>query len=273
MFEQDGSPAGATATAVGEPGEELSEEVLDEAGLAELTRVAQSRLDRMFPRTGPQRSAWRLRQSQMNAAARRAVRKIIQPERRSAWQFGVPRIGTTRSASDLPGLAPGPGLAAAIAELDILKVAEHDLVHVVTATERLAAWTASVQAEAISLLSAEPLYQLDPPPGRSPTVPPGVDAGDPDRVEAWAREHECVRATGAEIGAALRLSRGAAEARVRTARALTGRHLATLGAMRDGAIDLGRAKVIVESSTRPRPGCRFARPARSRTKSSTGPRR
>lgn len=214
--------------------------------MAEVHRVAQARLDRMFPRTGPGRSALRMRKAQHEARARRAAKKIFTDPSPSSWQASLPRYGAIPSAGSLPGIAAGPELAAAIAQIDITRVSENDLVHVVTATERLASWTTATQAEAISVLANRDLYDLEPPPGRHRVVPAAIAAAGPDELATWKREVECVRAVAVEIGAALNLSRGSAEARVWTARALTGRHPGTLALLRAGTIDGPRSRVIVD---------------------------
>jgi hypothetical protein len=274
MFESKEPAVGGMTATIDPPADDevVDFEDLDQATAAEVRRAAQARLDRMFPRTGPARSAWRLRTAQFDAQARRAAKKIVTEHRLSAWSAAMPQPGPVRSAASLPGIQPGPALAAALGDLDVTRLPAHDLVHVVTATERLSSWAASLQAEAISVLSAEPLYDVDPLPVHSiRNVPPGVDQTDAERIEAWKREVECVRATGAEIGAALRLSRGAAEARVRNARTLTRRHPATLAALRDGEIDGGERRRSSRNSTRTPPACPPARLARSRTPCFTRP--
>ncbi|MGH3713480.1 MAG: DUF222 domain-containing protein [Micromonosporaceae bacterium] len=121
---------------------------------------------------------------------------------------------------------PGPELAALLASLDRSRINGHDMVIVARARARLAAW---VQAELLADL-AEIAHC---PPG-GPDVPPARTT----TVQEYAAD---------EIGFALRWTRRAAEAQLGLALDVVERHPALYHAMRDGALDLPKARVVADA--------------------------
>jgi hypothetical protein len=122
---------------------------------------------------------------------------------------------------------PGELLAAAIEEVraGLGEVSDGDVLRLVTAVERQAAWAQSVQVEAIAELSRRPSM-------------------NPNAREAPREALDGRSLTIAEVGAALGLTRYAAARRVDLAEQLAVSLPATLAALRQGRIDKARAEVI-----------------------------
>ncbi|HKE50568.1 MAG TPA: hypothetical protein VKE25_03580, partial [Actinomycetes bacterium] len=106
--------------------------------------------------------------------------------------------------SVLATLPPGAGLASVLESVDASRVDDFDLVDVIAACDRQAAWAAAVQAVAVAELAGRAVFA-----GR--------------RVDAR-------RLAGMEISARLRLSPGAGEHRVVVAQTLVATLPATLRA-------------------------------------------
>jgi hypothetical protein len=96
------------------------------------------------------------------------------------------------------------------------------------AVPRLRVGVAAAWARQLAWVQAQAVRALAVAAGRAPRA---------DRSDDWVV---------AELAAALRLSPGAANGRVRTARELLSRHAATLAAVERGGICMDRARVIVE---------------------------
>jgi hypothetical protein len=116
-------------------------------------------------------------------------------------------------------LAPGIDLAGRLTAIDLSGLSEFDLV------EAVAGWVAAEQVRAVAELSRRPLFA-----GLS-RFRDGIDP---------------VSAVGMEISARLRVSHREADARVVFAHELATDRRATFDALRGGAIDVRRARTLVE---------------------------
>ena len=123
----------------------------------------------------------------------------------------------------LDGMEPGVFLAAVLDHTDVGRLAPHDRVTLLRAHQRMAAHHVARSYQAMAAITAA--MEQDP------------DEGD------WAEE-----AAAPEIGAALHLTRRAADTELELALDLTGRHPAVLEALRSGLIDQRRARVIVDGT-------------------------
>jgi len=115
----------------------------------------------------------------------------------------------------------GSELAALLAQIDPAAVADYDLVEVIAAYERLAAWAAAGQVEAVAELSRRSVYSGG---ALSPT-----------------------RLAGMEVAARLRLAPSTGEHRVNVAQTLIDCLPSTFVALRDGVIDYRRAAALAEA--------------------------
>lgn len=123
----------------------------------------------------------------------------------------------------LDGMEPGMFLASVLDHTDVGRLAPHDRVILLRAHQRMAAHHLARSYQAMAAITAA--MEQDP------------DEGD------WAEE-----AAAAEIGAALHLTRRAADTELELALDLTGRHPAVLEALHSGLIDQRRARVIVDGT-------------------------
>jgi len=124
--------------------------------------------------------------------------------------------------SVLASLPPGAALASVLGLVDPVGVDDFDLVDVIAACERQAAWAAAVQATAVAELAGRAVFA-----GR--------------RVEAR-------RLAGMEVAARLRLSPSTGEHRVVVAQTLVAILPATLAALHRGEIDYRKAAVLAEAA-------------------------
>ncbi|HYT10281.1 MAG TPA: DUF222 domain-containing protein, partial [Mycobacteriales bacterium] len=130
---------------------------------------------------------------------------------------------------------PGPRLAAALDTTSAAGLGDPDLIDAIAGWERLAAWAAAGQLAALAEFAhRRPRDLLDHPPGHADTGHPGVP-----EVSEFAVD---------ELAAALRLGRGTAGNRLVTAVELT-RLPATTTALRDGVIDLPKARAVIDAVT------------------------
>lgn len=119
--------------------------------------------------------------------------------------------------ASLPGQPPGPGLAAALAGLDVSETADYDLVEVLRAARRMTSWAQAIEQAATAELAARP--------SQGPEF-----AAD-------------------EIAAALTLTRPAADRQLALATELADRLPATLAALSAGEIDLPKARTLADATT------------------------
>ena len=129
----------------------------------------------------------------------------------------------------------GAAAAVALAAVTPADLGDADLVEVMQAWERLAAWVAAGQLAAIAELARRrPRDYAEHGPGH-------VDAGDPrvQQISEFAVD---------EVAAALRLTRLAAGVRVQLAVELDGRLPGTAAALHAGRIDVPRARVIMDGT-------------------------
>lgn len=122
-------------------------------------------------------------------------------------------------------LEPGVGLCAGLAGSVTEALSDEDLIAAIAAYERMASWVAAGQSELVNQLHRRCDRRREP--------------GDPDGGE-WA---------SAEVAAALRMSRRAADGRVSLAWQLAERLPLTAAALRRGLIDLPRARAIADGTT------------------------
>ena len=126
--------------------------------------------------------------------------------------------------ASLDDMAPGPILAAALSAIDVHRVSGHNRIRVLRAQQKMAS---HFQAQAYQAMAAvvDHMHQID---------------DDPRSAEEGA---------AAEIGAALRLTRRAADVELTFALDLERRLPATWHLLASGAIDLRRAKTIDYATT------------------------
>ncbi|HYT10844.1 MAG TPA: DUF222 domain-containing protein, partial [Mycobacteriales bacterium] len=130
---------------------------------------------------------------------------------------------------------PGPALAAALPVVPPADMDDEQLIDAIAGWERLAGWAAAGQLAALAEFARRrPRDLLDHPPGHADTGHPGAP-----EVSEFAVD---------ELAAALHLGRGSAGNRLVTAVELT-RLPGTTTALRDGVIDLPRARAVVEAVT------------------------
>src|SRR6202035_1013022 len=129
------------------------------------------------------------------------------------------------------GMLPGPGLASALAGVDLSVVDEFEVVEVLKAGRRLASWAASLEVRAAAELERRAVASQEDLCG--------VDA---------------VEFVTCEVEAALTLTSMAAGNLVHLARSLAERLPGTLAALTDGRIDAFKAKVICDGTHMTSPG-------------------
>ncbi len=128
---------------------------------------------------------------------------------------------------DLDAMPPGPGLAAALASVDVGRLSGHDRVVVLRAEARMEAHHAARKAEAMAAI-------YDALEAEFAALPvPGDDPGE---------------AAQAEIKVALCLTTAAAGIQLGHALSLRDRVPAVLAALAAGRIDSGRARVLVDET-------------------------
>jgi len=133
----------------------------------------------------------------------------------------APAVGCApRSLERLEDAAPGPELAASLAEIDSSRLSATDRVGALVALRRMAAHYEGRVLEEISALESQLHHGEEEP------------------------HHRAVENTAVEVGAALHLTRRAAEAHTHLALELARRLPAVLAALLSGEIDLRRAKTI-----------------------------
>jgi hypothetical protein len=126
--------------------------------------------------------------------------------------------------ADLTSMRPSPGLATRLAKLPTSDVSDSHLVDVIGAYQRLISWAQAGQVAAIAELTRRPMFL------------PHRDRDERDEL----------RSAGAQAAAELRLAPSTGEDRALTARRLVEEFTATLGALREGAIDYRRAAMITD---------------------------
>lgn len=129
---------------------------------------------------------------------------------------------------------PGAGLAGALAAVVPAGLEDADLIEAMREWERLAAWVAAGQLAVIAELARR--RPRDCVSGRAGRT----DRGDPAAPEISEFAVD-------EVAAALRLSRPAAGIRLQLAVELAGRLSGTAVALRDGVIDVPKARAVVDA--------------------------
>lgn len=120
--------------------------------------------------------------------------------------------------ADLTSMRPSPGLATRLAKLPTSDVSDSHLVDMIGAYQRLISWAQAGQVAAIAELTRRPMFLPH-------------------------RDRDELRSAGAQVAAELRLAPSTGEDRALTARRLVEEFPATLGALREGAIDHRRAAI------------------------------
>lgn len=129
---------------------------------------------------------------------------------------------------DLESMRPGPALAGRLAELDSADLSDLDLVEMVGAFRRLMSWAEAGQVAAIAELSRRPMFV--------------AHKGRDERDES--------RSAGYQVAAELSLAPRTGISLVSTAQLLAEELPDTLAAMRDGRVDLRRARLIADVADR-----------------------
>lgn len=137
--------------------------------------------------------------------------------------------------ADPAPVAPGPELAALLDAVSVSELRTADLVDRICGFERLSAWAAACQAEAIADFAHRRLDILSDDELVTDTVEPVRLA----QVNEFAED---------ELSAALSISRMSARARIDFALHLAGRLPRTLAALRQGRIGVASARVIVDGT-------------------------
>lgn len=129
---------------------------------------------------------------------------------------------------DLESMRPGLALAGRLAELDPAELSDLDLVDAVGGFRRLMSWAEAAQVAAIAELSRRPMFV--------------AHQGRDERDE--------LRSAGYQVAAELSLAPRTGISLVSTARLLAEELPDTLAAMRDGRVDLRRARLIADVADR-----------------------
>ena len=150
-----------------------------------------------------------------------------EPMTRVSPSFSSEPVGPV-DAGDLASMRPGPDLAARLAKLPASDVSDCALVDMIGAYDRLISWAQAGQVAAIAELTRRPMFL------------PHRDRDERDEL----------RSAGAQVAAELRLAPSTGEDRALTARRLVEQFSATLGVLREGAIDYRRAAMITDVADR-----------------------
>ncbi|MGH6691942.1 MAG: DUF222 domain-containing protein, partial [Gammaproteobacteria bacterium] len=193
-----------------------------DAGSARLAKIVPSRAQRPRTGAGPVRRAEQIAPGVFRAPGRHPATagdgdgppnpEVLAP---------VPATAPTQQR------VPGPGLAAVLAGVDPAGVSSYDLLEAVAGWERLISWAQARQAEVIAAFA-------------------GRRAGPyaPDTAGRTVSEF-----AADEIATRLAITRRAADLKLSVAVELADRLPGTAEALRDGRIDLPKAKAIIEHTT------------------------
>ncbi|PSL08329.1 uncharacterized protein DUF222 [Haloactinopolyspora alba] len=132
--------------------------------------------------------------------------------------------------AELASHPPGPDLAELLSGLEVGEMSTHDLVAAIQATERQKSHDEAAQIRLLAELARRPEYQRC-------SCPVDADTG---------HEHRAVEPAGDEVSLAMSWSPGRARDRVALAAELTDELPHTAAALRSGALDLDKARLIAD---------------------------